>query len=95
MVSLDCYFDIDVILSINQDSMETVKVSYELNYNIVSPELTGEIKVSTKPSLTIDSNNNLSGEVIIEGKNRSKISIVYHSNGVTHYLNGELFTPIY
>ncbi|MCP4323371.1 MAG: hypothetical protein GY951_18370 [Psychromonas sp.] len=64
--NVDNYTNIDVTMSIKGDSYATT-ITYELNYEIASPSLIGDIKVSTNPALTIDSNNNLSGKVIIEG----------------------------
>lgn len=92
-VTADNYIDMDIQMSVKGDSAKTT-MTYKVDYDIALPGLVGEVTVSTNPSLVIDSNYNLTGKVIIEGKNSRNIEIDYTSNGTNYYLNGTQFTPV-
>ncbi|PKG39163.1 hypothetical protein [Psychromonas sp. Urea-02u-13] len=83
------HMDVDIY-----GSKELYQVDYRFDFVSTEKEIAGEFIVYTNPTLIWDENNDsLIGSIIIEGADNNKLELLYNTNGVTYYLNGQLYTP--
>ncbi|MCP4323599.1 MAG: hypothetical protein GY951_10065 [Psychromonas sp.] len=70
------------------------QVDYRFDFISSNNPIAGEFIAYTNPTLIWDENNDtLIGSIIIEGRDNNTLEFLYNTNGVTYYLNGELYTP--
>ena len=75
-------------------SKHLYQVDYRFDFVSGHTGIDGGFIVYTNPTLIWDENNaSLIGSIIIEGKQSDTLELLYNTNGVTYYLNGQLFTP--
>jgi len=89
--------DFATMMQMNVDiygSKDLYQVDYRFDFISSSSPIAGEFIVYTNPTLIWDENNDsLIGSIIVEGINNNTLELLYNTNGVTYYLNGELYTP--
>ncbi|PKF60802.1 hypothetical protein CW745_13080 [Psychromonas sp. psych-6C06] len=75
-------------------SKDRYEVDYRFDFVSTQDQIAGEFIVYTNPTLIWDENtNSLVGSVMIEGKENNTLELLYNSNGVAYYLNGQVYTP--
>lgn len=70
------------------------QVDYRFDFVSTKSKIAGEFIVYTNPTLIWDENNDsLIGSIIIKGKENNTLELLYNNNGVTYYLNEQIYTP--
>lgn len=83
--------EIDVTIN---GSKEQYVIDYRFDFNTDIDNIEGDFVIYTDPTLTWNENNkSMVGSVVIEGAEDNTIEMIYNNNGVTYYLNGQLYTP--